>query len=152
LKTEIDLRSAVGEWTKHKFNFRSSFYTGRGSNSGDLDSSILEMIYQGLKRDVGVLEAANFAKFVNHLTDLSASAFIQAFEQFWATGCGVPSEPQRKGTGNQLTGRDEEQIFEGLALIGSALGGPQLSPAMEAMLSQSIKAKFVYDHKEEINN
>src|SRR3989338_2371038 len=73
----------VNQWTKGKFNFRASFYTGRDPNSGDLNSSILEDIYQGIRKEFGDQKAKNFARFVATLGDLSASAFIQAFENFW---------------------------------------------------------------------
>jgi len=43
---KLDIVNAVQNWTKNRFVFRSSFYTGRGPNRGDLNSEKLEQIYQ----------------------------------------------------------------------------------------------------------
>ncbi|MDP3954502.1 MAG: hypothetical protein Q8Q06_03755 [bacterium] len=147
----IEINSAIRGWTKGKLNPRSSFYTGRGPNIGDLNSWMLEAIYQGIKTEVGEGPARNFVQFVYDLKDLSASAFLQAFEQFWYGGCEVTTEPQREGTGNQLTGHDEDELFaEGWGLIGHALGGSRLSQDKVEALSCSLKLEFIEKHKKEI--
>jgi hypothetical protein len=145
----FDIKSAIGRWTKDRFVLRSSFYTGRGVNAGDLNSEMLENIYQGLKADVSQDAATNFAKFVNGLTDLSASAFIQAFERFWYGGCQKTEISQGDHDGNRLTGRGDALIGEGLALIANALGGRRSSQTEIEAGSQQIKSSFLMHHQEE---
>lgn len=151
MQNTIDIAEAVGRWTRHKFNFRASFYTGHGVVSSDLNSAILEMIYQGLKTEVGQEVATNFAKFVNNLKDLSASAFIQAFEQFWYGGCKDTDFKQRPGTGNQVTGHGSEVEVEALVLVAEALfGGRRMSLEETERASRSIKQQFILEHKDEV--
>lgn len=150
MKTNIDLKSAIRKWTDGRFIFRSSYYTGRGPNCGDLNSDILEQIYQGIKNEVGKEEAKNFTKFVANQEDISASAFIQALEMFWNGGCKDRKVWQNEGAGNTLTGRDEELLTEGFALIAAGLSGSLKSPEEVARISQQIKIPFLHMHAEEI--
>ena len=149
-KTGINLAAAVDSWTKGKFTMRSGFYAGRGPKSCDLNSDMLEMIYQGLKSDVGGKAPANFARFVNKLGDLSASAFIVAFEKFWQRGCAVINIRQEKQDHMRLCGRGTELVGQGLAVIGEALFGNRNSEEDIQRLSQGIKRDFVSKHAGEI--
>lgn len=148
-----DIKSAVDRWTRGQLVLRSSFYTGRDPSAGDLNSTMFEGIYQGIKAEVGQAEATNFAKFIAKLKDLSASAFVQAFEQFWYSGCVNLKEAvvaQRERSGYQLTGRNKELFAEGFALIGLALSGSMMSTSQIEQASRSIKSQFVFNHKDEI--
>jgi hypothetical protein len=151
LKTEIDVYSAVGRWTKGQFLFRSSYYTGRGVSSSDLNSAMLEGFYQGIKTEVGVQEAANFVKFVDSLNDLSASAFIQAFGSFWHSECKITAFAQGDRDGDRLTGNGDELFAESLALMAGALGGRRASPMEIQAASCRIKQEFLMTHKDERN-
>lgn len=149
----IDLRLAVNEWTKGQFVMRSSFYTGRGPNFSDLNQIMLERIYQGIQAAIGQTEATNFVQFVAALKDLSASAFIQSFEQFWYGGCVNVSPTQVVGSGRMMTGRaNNELMAEGLALLGSALGGGNMDTEEVEHASYSIKYRFVCDHLKELTS
>ena len=150
MQQDINIAAAVGKWTRGRLNFRSSFYTGRGVTTGDLNSSMLEQIYQGLKADVGQKEATNFAKFVWKLKDLSASAFIQALEQFWHEGCPDQSPEQRAGTGNEMTAHGEDRYTEAFALIGQAFGGRRASAEEIEQQSLSLKMSFCRNHEKEL--
>ena len=148
MKTITDIASAVEEWTKDKLNFRASFYTGRGVTYSDLNAEMLEGIYQGLKRDVGQQEATNFAKLVANLKDLSASAFIQAFERFWYGDC---KNVDIQADGDQITGNDEEREVEAFILVTNALfGGSRMSPGQTESASVNLKMPFLQKHTEEI--
>jgi hypothetical protein len=143
-------------------------YTDRGPTTTDLDSSILECIYSGLQKDVGRIEATNFAKFVANLNDLSASAFIQAFERFWYSGCKETTLVQPKNSGRRITGEtDEDCLIEAQVLVANALcrlnESPEsreedvrFSPARgfggwrDESPSDRIKSAFVRQHKQEI--
>src|SRR3989338_1280027 len=140
MKTNLngfDLKSAVNRWTRSKLNFRSSYYTGRGPTSGDLNSVMLEGIYKGIKNEVGEQEATNFVNFVDNLKNMSASAFIQAFQQFFYSDL---SETNIQGTGRKLSGTSQDELFsEGMALIAHSLGD-QPNPDEMERASYSIKA------------
>lgn len=147
----IDIQSSVSRWCKNQFILRASFYTGRGVNNGDLNSRYMEMIYQGLKTEVCQAAATNFAKFTNQLKDLTASAFIQAFEEFWYGGCQVTDANQRKGTGYQISGRgDNEKMTEAFVLFANAFGGRQATIEEVEQDSVHIKSEFVHKHQNEI--
>lgn len=150
MKTAIDIRSAMSLWCKGQFNFRASFYTGRGVNLGDLNSRYLEMIYQGLKAEVGQEEATNFVRFVNNLRDLIASGFIQAFEYFWGSGCQEVNVSAEPGLGNQMSSRGDNRFAEGFAMIAMALGGGLQSPKEIESQSVSVKRDFIHAHRAEI--
>ena len=150
MKTKLDIASAIGRWTKNQFNFRASFYTGRGVNNGDLNSMMLEKIYQGLRVEVSQEVATNFAKFVDKLKDLSASAFIQAFEQFWEGGCQDTNFQQRTGTSNEITGHGHVRDFEAIALLGAALGGQRMNVEETERQSRFLKSTFIEIHRDEI--
>lgn len=147
---KIDIRSAVSDWTKGKFMLRSSYYTGCGVTTTDLNSQILEMIYRGIKKHVGKKEAVNFVNFVANLKDLSASAFIQAFEQFWYGGCQEIDVVQLERSGDQITGYGEERNAEIIALIAGALFGQKMSTQDIERSSSSISWQFLSDHKDEL--
>jgi hypothetical protein len=143
---KFNIDRAVSKWTNRRFGMDSHAYTGRDPSEGDLNSVILEQIYQGLKAEVGQREAGNFAKFVANLTDLSASAFIQAFQRFWWSGCRETNIVQPEGSAWDLTGGGTD---EAIALLGAFMHGRM--PRQEVLqTSQRIKAKFVADHAAEI--
>lgn len=147
---KINIRQAISDWTNGKFILRSSFYTGRGVTTTDLNSQILEMIYQGIKTHVGEKEAANFVNFVANLKDLSASAFIQAFEQFWYGGCQETDMLQRERSGDQITGYGDERYIEGLAIIAGALFGQRMSTQDIERASSAISWQFLSGHEDEL--
>ena len=137
--------TAVRRWTNGSFILDSGFYSGRGVNPGDLDSEMLEQIYQGLKSDVGKEEARNFVRFVNKLGDLSASSFIMAFGRFYYTDCKEISIEQAAGDRTQIT-----RHVQGFMVIARALYGKPKSEEQISHESNCIKAEFIYVHLDEI--
>lgn len=138
--------SLVDKWTNRRFLMRSGYYAGRGPNSGDLNSKILESIYQGIKEDIGQEEASNFVRFVNQLDDLSASAFIVAFEQFAAQDGRVVSIEQRAGDGMRLDTHGDALLMQGFGAVMSAMGGQKRSEKDH----WNIKGSFIRQHETEI--
>lgn len=100
---------------------------------------------------MGQTEATNFAKFVANLKDLSASAFVQAFEEFWYGGCTEIVIAQGERSGYQMTGHGDVRFFEGMALIANAFGGGNMSSGEIELASLPIKSQFVCRHKDEIS-
>lgn len=146
----LPVAEAAHPWLDGRFVMRSGFYAGRGPMRGDLNEVILEMFYAGILRDVGKKEAKNFVRFVNNLDDLSASAFIVAFERFWSTGCQEVKVEQDPEDGNALSGHGVGLQAEALGLIGATMFGRRRSPGQELAESNSIKAQFIAKHLEEI--
>jgi hypothetical protein len=145
---EKSLRDLVYKWFQGRnFTLSAGFFAGRGPNEGDLNSKILERMYVGLMEDVGQVEATNFVRFVNKLEDLSASAFIVAFERFWGNDCQVVVIPQHSEDGNTLDAYGDGLMAQGLALIGNSLFR---SRSNDAMLHAHIKAAFIMAHWGEI--
>src|ERR1017187_9811864 len=115
-----EIESAVSKWCRGTFILRSGYYSGRGCNRSDLNSKHLEMIYSGISANYGTEQAEGFVHFVAHLTDLSASAFIQAFQRWWEGGCcNAPEE--RKGDRFALSGYGAALEGEALGCIASAM-------------------------------
>lgn len=144
----LDLNSING-WTKGRFAMRSGYYAGRGPNRGDLDSRILEMLYQGVKHEAGGETAANFVRFVNKLEDLSASSFIVAFERFAAEDGKVVDVTQCLEDRIALDSGPNRDL-QALVVIAGMLGGRERSPEGDLRVSNDIKAEFIRDHLREI--
>ncbi len=56
---------------------RPEYYSGRGATRSDLDSNILEKIYQGILKEYGQTAANNYVKMVADIKVLSATTFLQ---------------------------------------------------------------------------
>lgn len=140
----------VRNWTSNRFLLRSGFYSGRGIDLSDLNSKILEQFYQGIKSELGQKEASNFVRFVNKLEDLSASAFIVAFEQFWGKGCKTIDIPQESRDRVRL---DAEQgpalTVQAFGTVISAMFGRD-DEVNDRWRSESVKSEFVWNHADEI--
>lgn len=139
----------VYTWTNGTFCMRSGYYAGRPPSEGDLGSKHLEMLYQGILKDAGATEATNFVRFVNKLDDLAASAFIVAFEQFWAKDCKVIDIGQNRGDRMRLDARGDALVAQGFGAIMSAMADKG-SGADNRYMSNEVKSKFIKDHQAEI--
>lgn len=129
---------------------RSGYYAGRGPTLSDLNPQILEMLYQGIKKNCGEVEAANFVRFTNKLTDLSASAFIVAFEQFWQQNCRVIEISQSASDGMRLDARGDALHAQGFGAIMSAMSRSRRSEHETSHASNEVKAGFIRKHLREI--
>jgi hypothetical protein len=125
-------------------------YAGRGPTESDLNSKMLDSIYFGVKNYQGDRAANMFVRFVNNLEDLSASAFIVAFENFWRLDCSVPTIGQDKARDNEPTGSPETMKSQSFALLAQSLTGQRMNADETRRRSQKIKADFIRDHANEI--
>ena len=144
----LDLHS-INDRTDGRFSMRAGFYAGRGANLGDLNSPILEKLYLGVRQEAGDEIAANFVRFVNKLDDLSASAFIVAFERFAARDGKVVDVAQQRTDRNALD-HEPHRDMQAFAVIAGAMFGRQRSPEEDRRVSDEIKAAFIRDHLQEI--
>lgn len=148
---EVSASDAGYRWVDNRFSMRSGFYAGRPPSTTDLNSTILEMFYKGIKKDVGDEAAANFVRFVNKLKDLSASSFIVAFDRFWASECKTVDISQGANDRMTLSGHGRALEGETIGLIGSMLGGGgNWSRDELESASWQIKSPFVRAHLSEL--
>ena len=145
-----NLQNLVNNWTQRRFLLDSGYYAGRAPTTSDLNSQILESIYDGLKSEAGGKDATNFVRFVNNLDDLSASSFIVAFEQFCANDCKIVAIKQRKEDRTRITGYGDEAEMQAFAVIAEALSGRRRSDDEIKRLSDGIKYEFIRKHHKEI--
>lgn len=143
------LEQKVADWTNGCFCLNSGYYAGRGPTSSDLNSHILEMLYQGIKKDLGERQAANFVWFTAHLKDLSASSFIVAFERFFASKCELFEVPQRKEDRTRITAHGPVALEQAFAVMAGALAGGKRSEEEIVRLSSELKRDFLALRHEE---
>jgi hypothetical protein len=148
MKKEIgNIAEAFERWTESKVLLDSGYYSGSGPSGDYLGSPHLEMIYAGLKIDVGEREAKNFVLFVSSLQDMSPASFIVAFRRFWAGGCKHVSIKQQKGDRFEVASHGQAE-----ALIRSSLAGLSCTEDVSGVLRQSewVKRDFINAHHTEI--
>jgi hypothetical protein len=153
---KMDFSQAVRKWTEGKLSSRPEYYCGRGVNTGDLNSDLLEMLWTGLTRSVGIPAADNFIYMVRDLTDLSATAFLKAFEEFYQNN--FVWRPRKQTIADQMayTGRsDDPHTFEALKLgMQEMLMKARLNPGRSAeqeraeteAASMLVKGRFLLNH------
>ena len=54
-----------------------AYYDGRGNNLTDLNSRILEMVYQGIHKDIGADAAKAFVNMVKDMKNTNAKSFLE---------------------------------------------------------------------------
>ncbi|MFA6295297.1 MAG: hypothetical protein WC666_02635 [Candidatus Paceibacterota bacterium] len=151
IQEEIDVASAVRSWVNNRFVMRSGFYAGREPSENDLNSRTLEMFYSGLRKDISQEAATNFVRFVNKLHDLSASAFIVAFENFWQAGCTTVDIAQDERDRSRLSGKGKRLEMEAFCVMaGSLFGGEKMDESSIISASNRIKHAFIQRHIAEI--
>lgn len=74
---QMTARDIINGYTNGKMSARPEFYAGRGSMTCDLNSQILEMIYDGIKKEKGEKAAEAFVNMVGDMEDdASATTFL----------------------------------------------------------------------------
>ena len=129
-KTPMTPREIVHIYTKRKMSTRPEFYSARGAIACDLNSPILEMIFKGVKAEIGEDAAKQFIQMVADIDVLSATHFLNTFYVFGENGW--KWERPKKGTkGNAMDHfdfpqGDKERLGSGLASLGAwPLGHPK---------------------------
>lgn len=130
---------------------RSGYYAGRGPKTCDLNSEHLEMLWNGIRDDVGATAASEFVRMVEELEDMSASAFLVSFETYFCAKFRWRHRPQQKDDRNALSGRGDGLIGEAMGLLGEAMfGGGRNDPAWDRNESWNIKAMFLSRHSTKV--
>jgi hypothetical protein len=148
----LPFESAIMRWTQGKLSARPEFYMGRGVQTSDLNSHILELLWSGITQDVGISAADNFLLLVEELTDMSATAFLNAFHAFF--------EHQFNGRPYRQTNRDRVKFIgrsddpktwgalkQGImhVLAGYDCGGGPDDPSTVRQ-SLNLKSAFLWKH------
>lgn len=60
-------------------NPNPDYYSGRGNELGDLNSSILELLYKGVHTEKGAAAAKSFVNMVKNLKNTNAKSFLEEY-------------------------------------------------------------------------
>ncbi len=145
----IDLRKLVPEWTHGRFTLDSAEYAGRLPQLGDLNSEILEQIYQGLRSEGGPEAARNYVRFVAKLEDLSASSFVVALERFAYSDFTEVNISQHASDRSELSSGDE-MFTQGLISLNQFQNSGMPNQEDIKRASFSLKFMFVRSHHNEL--
>ncbi len=143
----MNLIRTVENWMRGEecFVFEAGYYAGRGPTQSDLNSRILEKFYVGIKNDFSQEAATNFVRLVAGLKDLSASAFIIAFEAFARSGFKSTKIQQRSEDRDSASSR-----LQAFAVVAVALFGRRVDNDDVEKLSNEIKREFIDAHRLEV--
>jgi hypothetical protein len=134
----------ISQYTQNRMSTRPEFYSGRGATTSDLNSSLLELIYAGVKQEAGDEAAANFVQFVCDFDKLAATTFLNEFYAF--CDCGCTYTPRKHSAIDELDpGPDNDsRDVVGLGMMMSAMSG-----MMDRDETESIRNAFLANHRSE---
>ncbi len=93
----ISAHDIIYKYTDRRMSARPEYYSGRGNNSGDLDSKLIEMIYKGIKTEIGQDAAKAFVNMVGEMTtDASATTFLVSLYRLERNGWKFSSQLKPK--------------------------------------------------------
>lgn len=127
---------------------RPEFYSGRGAIICDLNSKLLEMIYDGVLVKVGPEAAKEFVNFVMGIDRLSATHFLNEFYNFGYRGW-VCAEPRATVTLNHIdVGPDNEaRLGIGMATIAGVMFG-----SSDRDETPRIRGDFLRNHMDDLDH
>lgn len=66
----------IWDYCQGRLNPNPDYYEGHGNELRDLNSQILEMVYEGVLKEHGALAAKAFVNMVKNLKDTNATSFL----------------------------------------------------------------------------
>ena len=111
--------------TKRRMSGRPEYYSGRGATLSDLNSELLQMIWKGVKKEIGKKAAAAFAEMVADIDVLSATCFLNTLYALevqgwvWKKPNGCQGDMDHIDVGPEGEGR----LAVGMASIAAWMGG-----------------------------
>lgn len=150
----------IEKYTQGRMSSRPEYYSGRGNNPGDLDSSTLQNIYEGIEAQVGAEAAKAFVNMVGEMTeDASATTFLVSLYRLERNEWKFEPRVVPAASGEALSEAvsdarrkhgDEAAMTAGMAGIFSLLAG---SDTREKMPDAGLKItyQFLSRHKVELN-
>ena len=121
---------------------RPEYYSGRGANTGDLNSKMLEGIYQGILKEFGKSAANNYVKMVADIKVLSATTFLQElYELFYKNWKYTKKKVHAPGIAVPKKENGEYDLDMGMFGVISALsnGSRDMTPY--------VRDEFLHMHK-----
>lgn len=139
----MSARQIVGTYCEGRMCPRPEFFSGRGAILSDLNSDLLGMIHEGIRREIGAEAAKNFVQMVADIDVLSATFFLNSLYGLEANGWKWKKAKRKaKGIDHVDVGPDDGHRFAiGMATIGSWLGG-----GSERNETPSISSDFLEKH------
>jgi hypothetical protein len=141
LERKLDARQIVME---ANMSARPEFYSGRGAISDDLNSKILEEVYQGVQREHGEKAAKQFAQMVADIPNLSATDFLLTLYRLeshnWKWNKKMLGIEKGIDVGPDYGDGGREAI--GMVTIGNVLGG-----MLDRDETSYIRGEFLRRHK-----
>jgi hypothetical protein len=134
------------------------YYAGRGNSVRDLNSSILELLYQGIKKEIGPDAAKAFVNMVRDLKNTNAQSFLNELYRLerkqwrWAdpvlkvrvatveAGVGMDEEIEQVDEKRPHFTRRVTEIINAFTRSGSLYGH-----------DKAITQDFLNKHKDELN-
>ncbi|MGB4056517.1 MAG: hypothetical protein WBK77_00335 [Alphaproteobacteria bacterium] len=148
----------VYKYGQRKLSARPEYYAGRGNNHGDLNSDLIEMVYDGIQTEVGSDAAKAFVNMVSRMTDdASATTFLVSLYRLERNDWKFKSETVVKNSGESLaesimelerSGNPHSEIVGIFGIISLVSGGgaKTISPGA----GFSIIGEFLSRHKDEL--
>lgn len=132
----------------NRMSSRPEYFSGRGATLSDLDSKILEGIYQAILKEYGELAGKGFISMVDGIEVMSATTFIQELYKLYYSGWEYKSEKDESGI---AIGKDEDGNYD---LVNGMIGmcdhmfkhndqTPQIKGRFLRL--HGIKPKMLYD-------
>lgn len=140
----------VSSYCKGRLSTRPEYYAGRGNVLGDLDSDILEMVYTGVRTEIGESAAKAFVQMVDSLKeDASATTFLISLYRLeandWRFAEHLLPRDAGESTVEAVSDAFKKSVRQGLAVGVFALWGPcGDAPALQ------ITGKFLRRHRDEL--
>lgn len=141
-------REIVTRYGERRLNNRPDYYSGRGAMMCDLNSALLEKLYQGILAEHGKPAAEEFVTMVERIDVLSATLFLNSLYELEARKWKWEKEPRRSRDAEHIEITDDPrpaaQLASGMASILSWEGGG--STRDDTFM---IRAEFLQKHGRE---
>lgn len=145
----------IWDYCQGRLNPKPDYYEGHGNNLRDLNSQILELVYQGVLAEKGATAAKAFVNMVKNLKDTSASQFLNEFYRMERKGWrwGEPVMKVRATTVEPTTapvvGKEASQAVK--RTVGEILNAFRRG-ASSVGHDKAITADFLAAHKGEVDS
>jgi len=160
----ITAEEIIYQYCQGMLNPNPDYYEGHGNNVRDLNSSILEMLYKGIAKEISPAAAKAFVNMVKNLKDTNASSFLTEYYRMekkgWKYGDPVlkvraVTESEVKVTAPEpppldYTKKPEEQVRPASRLTEVANAFKRGSSAVGH--DKAITGDFLAAHKGEIDS
>lgn len=139
-------REIISEYTKGRLCGRPEYYSGRGACRSDLNSEILEQVYQGILKEHGEKAAKQYARMVQAIDVLSATFFLNSLYALEANKWALAKPKKRTKATDHIDvcpddGVPERRLASGMAgVMAWTTGGSERDETF------MIRAEFLKNH------